>query len=97
MKRQKNRYFLAVLVFSVIGLNIAKAGDIKGQVIDSDMQEPLMGAAVRISGTNIAVATDFDGKFNIRGLKKGTYTLEVTYVSFFSQKQELKVRDKGTV
>ena len=97
MKRQKNRYFLAVLVFSVIGLNIAKAGDIKGQVIDSDIQEPLMGAAVRISGTNIAVATDFDGKFNIRGLKKGTYTLEVTYVSFFSQKQELKVPEKGTV
>ena len=97
MKRQKNRYFLAVLVFSVIGLNIAKAGDIKGQVIDSDMQEPLMGAAIRISGTNIAVATDFDGKFNIRGLKKGTYTLEVTYVSFFSQKQELKVPEKGTV
>lgn len=34
---------------------VAQAGDIKGVVIDKEMNEPLMGASVRIAGTRIAL------------------------------------------
>lgn len=97
MKKQTIHRVLVGLLFSVVCSDWSWAGDIKGLVIDSDMQEPLMGAAVKVCGTNIAVATDFDGKFSIRGLKKGSYTLEVTYVSFFSQKLLLNVPANGSV
>lgn len=97
MKKQIFCHFLLGLVFSFLGLNSVTAGDIKGLIIDSDLHEPLMGAAVRVSGTNIAVASDFNGQFHIKGLKKGTYTLEVTYVSFFSQKLLLEVPARGIV
>lgn len=40
---------------------------------------------------------DINGNFHLRGLKKGTYTLEVSYVSFFPQKLTLQVPAKGDV
>lgn len=76
---------------------VAQAGDIKGVVIDKEMNEPLMGASVRIAGTRIGTTADINGNFHLRGLKKGTYTLEVSYVSFFPQKLTLQVPAKGNV
>lgn len=76
---------------------VAQAGDIKGVVIDKEMNEPLMGASVRIAGTRIGTTADINGNFHLRGLKKGTYTLEVSYVSFFPQKLTLQVPAKGDV
>ena len=65
--------------------------------VAKEMNEPLMGASVRIAGTRIGTTADINGNFHLRGLKKGTYTLEVSYVSFFPQKLTLQVPAKGDV
>mgnify|MGYP000249529936 FL=1 len=43
---------------------VAQAGDIKGVVIDKEMNEPLMGASVRIAGTRIGTTADINGNFH---------------------------------
>ena len=45
-------------------------GTCTGTVIDST-GEPLMGVTVRVEGTSIAGATNLDGEFSLRGVKKG--------------------------
>ena len=95
MSLSKKRKLTVALMTAVVA--VAQAGDIKGVVIDKEMNEPLMGASVRIAGTRIGTTADINGNFHLRGLKKGTYTLEVSYVSFVPQKLTLQVPAKGDV
>lgn len=64
------------------------AGDIKGLVMDKALNEPMMGVAVRVEGADVATVTDMDGKFVLKGLKDGRYTLLLSYISYKSQKLE---------
>ena len=90
----KRRYGLSALLV-VAGMVTAYAGDITGVVMDKELNEPLMGASIRIAGTQIGTTADLDGKFRLRNLKKGTYTIEVSYVSFFPQRLTVQVPAKG--
>ena len=81
----------------VAGAMAAHAGDITGVVMDKELNEPLMGASIRIAGTRLGTTADIDGKFRLRNLKKGTYTIEVSYVSFFPPKMTLQVPATGEV
>ena len=49
---------------------------VKGTVVDKDNQ-PVIGATVKVEGTNIMTATDFDGKYELKNVPdngKITYT-----------------------
>ena len=43
--------------------------------------EPVIGASVLVKGTSIGSATDLDGKFTIKGIKKGA-ALRISYLCF---------------
>ncbi|GAA4131946.1 TonB-dependent receptor [Sphingobacterium kyonggiense] len=55
-------------------------GRISGKVVD-DRGEPLPGASVKIVQTNQAVQSSVDGTYNF-SLMPGSYTIEVSYISF---------------
>ncbi len=61
-------------------------GTITGQVLD-EQGLPLVGAGVKVLELNRTVAADENGKFSI-SVTPGTYTLEVTYISFSTQRKE---------
>jgi len=46
-------------------------GSITGRVTDAGAGVPLVGAAVRVSGTQIGAATAEDGRYTIRGVRPG--------------------------
>lgn len=73
------------------------AGDILGSVIDTELNEPLYGAVIKIMNTETGTVADLDGNFSIKSLKKGQYTLEVSYLSFMTQHIQVDVPSKGTV
>ena len=87
------KVFFVFFVFA----GIVRAGDIKGLVIDKEMDEPLMGAMIKVEGTGLGAVADIDGRFVIKGLKKGTCTLEVSYISFFPQKMTVEVPARGEI
>lgn len=64
----------------------SQQGTVSGTVYDS-ADEPLIGAVVKVKGTNKGTTTDADGKFTIAAPKGGT--LIVSYVGYKSQ--EVKV------
>lgn len=75
----------------------AFAGDILGTIIDTDLNEPLYGAVIKIMNTQSGAVADLDGKFSIKNLKKGEYTLEVSYLSFLTQHIKIQVPARGSV
>lgn len=75
----------------------AFAGDILGTVIDTDLNEPLYGAVIKILNTKTGTVADLDGKFSIKNVKQGKYILEVSYLSFLTQHMEIDVPAKGTL
>lgn len=70
---------------------------IKGVVIDRSTREPLIGATVQLLSTTLAGVTDLNGEFNIKAPKQGTYQVEVKYLGFKTQTEEIKVTNNKEV
>ena len=59
-------------------------GKIAGIVQDAKTGDPLAGATVKVTGTQLSTQTDADGEFYIINLPVGEYTLTVTYMGYDS-------------
>ena len=55
---------------------------ISGMVVDKDTGEELVCANIMIDGIDYKTSTDIRGKFKIKSLPPGTYTLKVQYISY---------------
>ena len=61
-----------------VGLALAQ-NTVSGVVISSDDGEPIIGATIKVKGTQIATVTDVDGKFTLN-VSTARPTIEVSYV-----------------
>ena len=67
---------------------------VKGTVND-EAGEPIIGATVKVQGTQQGSITDFDGKFSIQAASNAT--LEISYVGYVSQKIKVAGQNDITV
>ena len=85
------RIRLVHLLLVVLGLTVGAAAygqvTVKGQLVDSETGDPLIGAAVVVEGTTQGVVTDFDGYFNLPGVASGA-TLVISYVGYQDVKKQ---------
>jgi len=58
---------------------------VRGQVKDKS-GEPIIGATVKVKGTNTGVITDFDGNFELRNVPSGG-VLVITYVGYKAKEE----------
>lgn len=61
-------------------------------LVDDTAGEPLIGATVRVKGSTHAVATDLEGQYRLKDVKKGSI-IEVTYIGY--EPKSVKVTDSG--
>lgn len=59
-----------------------ESGRITGVVVDGSTGQPLIGAAVVLTGTTTGVSTNLDGEFTLNRLSQDTYSITISYVSF---------------
>jgi len=59
-------------------------GTISGKVVDKSNNEPLIGANVFLIGTSIGMVTDLDGRYMIRSVPPGTYSIRISFISYQS-------------
>lgn len=82
-----------LLVLSFLGLGLVgrvlAAGVVSGQVYDAGTGSPLLGATVRVAGTEESAVTDLTGRFLIGALSAGTVQLEFAKDGF----QPAQLRD----
>ncbi|NJM94021.1 MAG: TonB-dependent receptor [Cytophagales bacterium] len=77
----------------LLSLSALAQYSISGKVIDSDTQEPLIGATVVLKGTTRGSITDLEGDFAVGGIADEEATLIVTFIGY--EDQELKLQFNG--
>lgn len=75
----------------------AQGGSITGKVTDAQTGRALAGATVMLSGTSFGDYTDEYGKFEIKNIPDGDYTLRVTYLSYLESVESVSVQGGKSV
>ncbi|HTP79608.1 MAG TPA: TonB-dependent receptor [Bacteroidota bacterium] len=94
------RFLGAAALVMVVGLRVSTAqgsGTIKGQVVDKVTGESLPGANILLVGSSTGASTDLDGRYILRLIPVGTWTLRFTYVGYTDTTVEVTVGDNETV
>lgn len=73
---------ILLLAYLVIFTQSLFSQGIKGKIIDATTSEPLVGATVKILGTNTGAVADVDGVYYVEGLKIGKYDLKFSYIGY---------------
>lgn len=80
--------FLLCLLLSPAMLFAQQTKTVKGKVVDQN-NEPVIGATVKVVGSNIVTATDFDGNYTLSNVPEGA-SISYTYIGMMSK--EVTVR-----
>jgi hypothetical protein len=98
MGKQRRRLWLSALLcycasLPLYGQEATPVGQISGTVVDTVSGQPVMEASISISELdNVATRTDLRGRFSLRDVPVGTYTLVVFKAGYrFSEISEVEV------
>ncbi|NIJ51530.1 TonB-dependent receptor [Dyadobacter arcticus] len=88
-----NRILFSFLISLIVLKAAAQKNDcgcfVKGVVRDRHTGQPVVGATILIAGQNTGVFTDEKGRYEMRNLCPGSYTLECRIVGYHSFQQKL--------
>lgn len=104
MNNLVQRSVVAVLMHLLVGgvllataLGQESTGELRGMVTESSRGEELIGANVLLVGTTLGGSTDEEGRYSIRRVPPGTYTVRVRFVGYKEQNREVVITAGGTV
>ena len=81
--RSSSLFFLLIfLANSLLRSQTPLTQTVRGRVVDSDNNQPLMGASVQIVGTSSGTVTDSSGRFYFNGVAIGRYSIQVSSVGY---------------
>jgi len=83
---------LLVLLALLPAVAVAQSGSIRGRVADATGQ-PLARASIAAEGSGLTTSTNDQGRYEIRGVSAGTYTVRVRLLGFVSQAAKVTVAD----
>lgn len=83
-KMRLSLVFLLWLVSASMLAQEVKRGAITGRVLDKVTKEPVVGATVKVVGTELGAVADVNGKFTIQNIPVGTYQVKVSAVGYES-------------
>ncbi|MEA2030979.1 MAG: von Willebrand factor type A domain-containing protein [candidate division Zixibacteria bacterium] len=77
---------IPVLIIANALIYAAATGRIEGRITDEDTGKPIAGALVLVIDTQQVTMTDTDGKYVIKQLKQGLYSLRITKIGYNTEK-----------
>ncbi|MDR1004355.1 MAG: carboxypeptidase-like regulatory domain-containing protein [Prevotellaceae bacterium] len=87
-------HFLLTAVLSVLTTTALAQVTVKGQLVDADSGEPLIGASITIDGSTQGTVTDLDGYFSLNVANNATLTFR--YIGYKDLKQKITARGNST-
>lgn len=85
------RYLLFTFLFSLTLSQVSAQASISGRVTDTD-GSPLVGANILIKGAENLTVTDEDGRYSLRRMQSGNYTMVVTYVGYRPEERSVVIQ-----
>lgn len=86
----------AFAAFAIVGAAApgslaAQVGQVTGSVVAATTGQPINGAQISVEGTNVGSVSNSDGRFMITRVPAGAVTLQVVFVGYASQTQDINV------
>ncbi len=97
MAKRKIGVFVWLLLFITTAARAQSGATIQGTVADKKTGEALPGANVMLVGTSLGASSDVHGKFVVREVPPGTYTIRATYVGYTPTVKPLVVQGSSPV
>ena len=89
------RTLLLLFVCLFVGINYAQAQvTVKGTVISSENNEPVIGASVLVKGTTNGTITDINGQFTLTNISPTNKTIVVSFIGMETQEVAIKPQMK---
>ncbi len=86
------------LLFNLLSVALfAQQGEVNGVISDESTKETLPGVKITIEGNGVTkmTMTDFDGKYSMKGLQFGTYTITTKYATFVPKKETVTLSSEA--
>ena len=101
-KSCNGRFFWGVLIalfftFAFQSIYAQGSGSIKGQVVDSETGEPLIGANVVILNTSLGIAADINGEYYLRYVPAGKRTVKVSSLGYATATKDIDIADGANI
>lgn len=93
MRRHLTHFLLVTLLMLCTATAALAQTTLKGQVVDAESGEPLIGAAISVVGTSQGTVTDLDGNFTLKVASNATVL--INYLGYKEIKK--KITQAGTV
>ena len=84
-----HKRFLLWLLLLTCTLQVKAQQQIKGQVFDGTLNEPLIGASIQVPGTTIGTVADLEGNFSFT-LPEGKFLIQVSMIGYKTQVVNVK-------
>ncbi|MFW6100971.1 MAG: TonB-dependent receptor domain-containing protein [Bacteroidota bacterium] len=85
-----------IMLFMNILAASAQKGTLRGQIIDEETGETLIGATIKVKDKSIGTTSDLDGNYSLK-LAPGTHNIQVSFVSYETKLFEEVEIDRGEV
>ena len=85
----KRVFFLMLCLVTSMNIVLAQNRKITGTVVSAEDNEPVVGAAVVVRGTQICIVTDLDGVFHLE-IPSSAKTLVISYLGMKTQEVAIK-------
>lgn len=85
------RYFLICLFLN--GVCLAQEPELSGIVLDKTTGEPVIFAHVYLANTTLGTTSDVDGRFVLKAVPTGPFTLVCTMVGYGSHLEEIHLKE----
>lgn len=97
-KRQSaiKRVMVCLIGCFCVMATMAQTSNVQGEVFDS-RHEPIVGASVRVAGTQMYVVTDIDGKFLLRDVPVDARELIIEFIGMETKKVRLDTDEESPV
>jgi TonB-dependent receptor len=82
---------IVMLTFNLFATAQKTTGIISGKITDSETNFSLPGATIRLEGGNKYTYSNQNGEFEFLNIPEGNYQVEITYIGYEKQTQEVKV------
>lgn len=93
MRKHLIHFLLATMLMVSTAATAIAQTTVKGQVVDADTDEPLIGATVTVEGVSQGIVTDIDGYFTLKTPKNAT--LIIKYLGYKELRK--KISQQGNV
>lgn len=92
----KTIYKKLLFLFLLLPLSVFAQSKLSGVVLDGKSNQPMTGVNVIVRGASNSTTTDFDGKFQLNGLKKGD-VIEVSFIGYRTETVSFSGQSSVTV